>query len=87
MVGFNFKNATQVAYIDYNIGVCFAVEELEKLGFDCKAYYDYLKDTDLNKKVKDFEDYDILNIEARDYLYKVLGIEKIMRKAYKKVCR
>ena len=85
MVGFNFKQATQVAYVDYNIGVCFAVEELERMGFNCKAYYEYLKDN--YHEMLDFEDYDILNLEARDYLYKVLGIEKIMRKAYKKVCK
>ena len=82
MRGFKYSDALRVAYNDINIGICFAVEELEKLGFDCKAYYDYI-DKEMAKS--DEEDFDEINLEARNYLYGCLGIDKIMERAYKNI--
>lgn len=72
-------DAIKVASKDTNGGVCFAIEKLEALGFNCDSYY---KSIDAHSEAELFEDFDTINLQARDNLYKELGIADLMRDAY-----
>lgn len=74
-----FNVCLEVASADYNWGVLFAIEVLEKYNFDCSYYWDTMKNIP-----KDL-DTDEINLETRDKLYKKLGIYSLMQKAYKKI--
>lgn len=72
------EQCKKVAEKDSNIGISAAVEELQKLGFNCSYYWDVMN------KVEDVDE-DNLNIKTRNKLYKKLHISKLMKKAYEKI--
>lgn len=72
------EEALEIAKIDYEDGIYFAMGRLEDFGFNCSVYFDAID------KAPDC-DYDDCNIQARDLQYKLLGIYDIMQKAYEKV--
>lgn len=74
---FDLELAKKVVDVDIHIGVLCAMEELEKIGFSISIYSAFLEQVDV-----EHEDYDALNIEARDLQYKVLGIYELMQQAY-----
>lgn len=74
---FDLELAKKVADVDIHIGVLCAMEELEKIGFSIQTYDAFLEQADV-----DHNDYDALNLEARDLQYKVLGIYELMQQAY-----
>lgn len=69
--------AEKIAMYDYNIGIAYAISELEKMGFNCSYYWQKMDDIDE----------DNLNIKTRDELFKKLHIYKIMQKAYNNIWR
>ena len=62
--------------LDCSVGINIAVLKLDEYGFKVG---DYFKAIDGHT---DDEDFDELNIKARDALYEKLGIAKKMAKAY-----
>ena len=72
----SLKNALKVAGADMWVGVCHAIEKLQKMGFDCSYYWDTMED---------IEDVDSINLQTRDKQYELLGIKKVMDLAYELV--
>ena len=56
----------KVIELDHD-GVCCGVDYLRDLGFDCRSYYKAINEAD-------DDNFDEVNLEARDNLYKELGI-------------
>ena len=78
--------AKQVAALDIKVGIAVAIDELEKLGFDCKYYWDTMAAyQDSIDNIWQDNNYDEMNIETRDKLFDKLGIRDIMTKAYTEV--
>ena len=75
-----YEQAKQVARADELSGICFAVDKLEELGFDCASYHKEISESDE-------QNFDADNIQARNHLYERLGIMDIMKRAYEEVCR
>lgn len=73
------EEALQVARADAQVGVLYAIETLDELGFDCTPYWKWLDNVDIND-----EDLDEKNLEHRDELFKSLGEEnnKRIQEAY-----
>lgn len=72
------EQALQVAKADCYSGICFAIEKLEELGFDCDYYWETMSQVD-------DVDEDNLNIDTRNKLYEKLGIVDIMQRAYEEI--
>ena len=73
---FKLEDAIKVAKVDYNVGICWAIYELQK-WFDCSYYWGIMDQIEI-----DHDYFDEINIKTRDNLYQKLGIEKLMNKAY-----
>ena len=76
---FKLENAIEVAEQDYNIGVYDAIDKLAFYGFNCDSFWATINDA-IKKYGYDLDSEIFLN--ARDNLYKKLGIEDLMKKAY-----
>lgn len=73
------EQAIKVAKMDYEFGVVWAMDALNKMGFETPIYWAFLEqieDQDL-----DYDDYE-MNITCRDLQYQALNIYDTMRKAY-----
>lgn len=76
---FNLEKAIEVARQDYNIGVYHAIDQLAFYGFNCDSFW-----TTINDAIKQYG-YDLdseIFLNARDNLYKKLGIADLMDQAY-----
>ena len=78
--GLSYGQAYQVARKDYYCGICFAIDMLEELGYDCSSYHEEMKHSTE-------ENFDSDNIIARNNLYARLGIVEIMQRAYEDIER
>lgn len=73
------EQAIQVAKMDYEFGVVWAMDALNKLGFKTpiyNAFYNQIEDQDL-----DYDNYE-MNLTCRYLQYQALNIYDTMQKAY-----
>lgn len=81
------EQALEIASLDLDEGVEEAINKLSELGFDTTLYKEtmdrLLKDGEVGSEIG--EKYVSPELYARDLLYKYLGIEDIMEKAYEEL--
>lgn len=72
------KQAISVAKIDYKEGISSAIDKLSEFGYNVDYYYDYLREHE-DSTLNNFDD---INIDARNTCFEKNGIYEIMQKAY-----
>ena len=72
------KQAILIAKIDYKEGISSAIDKLSELGYNVDYYYDYLREHE-DSALNNFDD---INIDARNACFEKNGIYEIMLKAY-----